>query len=154
AYYPSAEPLQYRAQTLGDRDLYGDLARASHEDGLAVLARMDSNRAHEELYQAHPDWFARDASGNPYKSGELFITCINGPYYREWLLGVLREIITRSPREGITDNSWSGLGRGSICHCGNCTRQFRDQFGKGIPGQRNWDDAVYRQWIEWNYRRR
>ena len=46
AYYPSRFPLQYRAATLGDRDLYGEIASAAHEDGLAVLARMDSNRAH------------------------------------------------------------------------------------------------------------
>ncbi len=26
--------------------------------------------------------------------------------------------------EGFTDNSWSGLGRGSICYCENCARKF------------------------------
>src|SRR5438128_1055846 len=46
AYYPSRFPLHQRAEFLGDRDLFGQLARAAHEDGLAVLARMDSNRAH------------------------------------------------------------------------------------------------------------
>src|SRR5512137_3030592 len=61
AYYPSKFPLHYRPAALGDRDLYGELARAAHEDGLAVLARMDSNRAHEPFYKAHPDWFAVDA---------------------------------------------------------------------------------------------
>jgi hypothetical protein len=47
AYYPSKFPLQYRPAALDDRDLYGELARAAHDDGLVVLARMDSNRAHE-----------------------------------------------------------------------------------------------------------
>src|SRR5690242_9587165 len=41
AYYPSKFPLHHRPPALGDRDLYGELARAAHEDGLAVLARMD-----------------------------------------------------------------------------------------------------------------
>jgi len=63
AYYPSQFPLQYRASGLGSRDLFGDLARAAHDDGLAVIARMDSNRVHDDFYQAHPDWFARDANG-------------------------------------------------------------------------------------------
>src|ERR1039458_2657131 len=47
AYYPSKFPLHHQAEFLGGRDLYGELAAAAHADGLAVLARMDSNRAHE-----------------------------------------------------------------------------------------------------------
>src|SRR5437870_846929 len=54
AYYPSRFPLQHRAEFLGERDLYGELANAAHEDGLVVLARMDSNRATEDFYRAHP----------------------------------------------------------------------------------------------------
>ncbi|HEX7583660.1 MAG TPA: twin-arginine translocation signal domain-containing protein, partial [Prolixibacteraceae bacterium] len=83
AYYPSKVPLHRQAQFLEGRDLFGDLCRAANEDGLVVFARMDSNRAHEEFYKAHPDWFAIDAEGKPYKAGELFITCINSPYYNE-----------------------------------------------------------------------
>ena len=82
AYYPSKYELHYRPEFLGDRDLYGDLAKAAHADGLFVLARMDSNRAAEPLFRAHPDWFARDASGNPYRAGDRYTTCINSPYCR------------------------------------------------------------------------
>src|SRR3954470_15634318 len=66
AYYPSKFPLHHRAQFLNDRDLYGDLAKAAHQDGLVVMARMDSNRTAADFYQAHPDWFARNAEGQPY----------------------------------------------------------------------------------------
>jgi len=45
AYYPSRFELQYRAEHLGDRDLFGEIVQAARQDGLAVLARMDSNRA-------------------------------------------------------------------------------------------------------------
>jgi len=154
AYYPSKFPLHYRASGLGDRDLYGELARAAHEDGLAVLARMDSNRVHEEFYRAHPDWFALDASGQPYRNTGLFVTCVNSPYYDEYIPSVLREIIERSHPEGITDNSWAGLDRNNICFCENCQRTFREQAGQTIPRAKNWDDPVYRQWIQWNYARR
>ena len=54
AYYPSKFPLQYRAATLSGRDLFGELARAAHEDGLVVLARMDSNRVHEDFFKTYP----------------------------------------------------------------------------------------------------
>ena len=154
AYYPSKVPLHRQAQYLGGRDLFGDLCRAAHEDGVAVFARMDSNRAHEEFYKAHPDWFAIDAEGKPYKAGELFITCVNSPYYNEHIPAILTEISKLYHPEGFTDNSWSGMGRDSICYCENCKKSFREKTGKEIPKGRNWDDQVYREWIRWNYARR
>ena len=154
AYYPSKYPLQYRAQFLNGRDLYGELADAAHRDGLVVMARMDSNRTAENFYQAHPDWFARMPDGKPYRAADKYITCINSPYYDEYLPDVLREIIQRSKPEGITDNSWAGMGRGSICYCDNCQRKFKAKTGQAIPARSNWDDPVYRQWIMWNYARR
>jgi hypothetical protein len=146
--------LHYRAAGLGDRDLYGEIARAAHEDGLAVLARMDSNRAHEDFYRAHPDWFAVNANGQPYRDAELYVACVNGPYYDEYIPSVLREIIERSHPEGFTDNNWNGPLRDSICYCQNCERKFRGVSGESIPRVKNWDDRIYRQWIQWNYARR
>jgi hypothetical protein len=154
AYYPSKVPLHRQALLLEGRDLFGDLCRAAHEDGLAVFARMDSNRAHEEFYQKHPDWFTIDATGKPYKAGELFITCVNSPYYNEHIPAILTEVSNLYHPEGFTDNSWSGLGRDSICYCENCKKSFRDKTGKEIPLAKNWDDQVYREWIRWNYNRR
>jgi hypothetical protein len=154
AYYPSQFPLHHRAAQLGERDLYGELARAAHDDGLAVLARMDSNRAHEDFFRAHPRWFARDTSGEPYRSTGLYVACVNGPYYDEYLPSVLREIIERSHPEGFADNSWSGLERNSICYCEHCESKFRERSGQPVPRAKNWDDPIYRQWIEWNYARR
>ena len=116
AYYPSKIPLHRQAQYLGGRDLFGALCKAAKEDGIAVFARMDSNRAHEEFYHAHPEWFAVDVNGKPYKTGDLYITCINSPYYNEHIPAILREIIELYHPEGFTDNSWSGLGRDSICY--------------------------------------
>ena len=92
AYYPTKIPLHYKAQYLQGRDLFGDLCRAAHEDGLVVFARMDSNRAHEEFYKAHPDWFAIDAEGKPYRAADLYITCVNSPYYNEHIPAILTEI--------------------------------------------------------------
>jgi hypothetical protein len=154
AYYPSKYPLQHRAEFLGNRDLYGELAKAAHEDGLVVVARMDSNRTAEDFFKQHPDWFTRDSSGNPYRAADKFITCINSPYYDEYLPSVLTEIIDRSHPEGFADNSWSGLTRDSICYCENCKRKFHDKTGHALPTKHDWSDPVYRQWIDWNYARR
>ncbi len=154
AYYPSKYPLHYRAATLGDRDLYGEIVAAAREDGLAVLARMDSNRANSAFYFEHPEWFTVDAEGRPYRAEDRYIACVNSAYYQEFLLDVLREIIDRSHPDGITDNSWSGLERTRICRCVNCARAFRDVTGLSLPHAPDWDDPNYRQWITWNYQRR
>src|ERR1700737_1983224 len=104
AYYPSRFPLHHQAEFLNGRDLYGELAKAAHEDGLAVLARMDCNRTTEDFFRAHPDWFARDQSGQPYRAADMFITCVNSPYYDEYIPSVLSEIIERTHPEGFGDN--------------------------------------------------
>jgi hypothetical protein len=154
AYYPSKFPLHHRAEFLNGRDLFGELAAAAHADGLTVLARMDSNRAAEDLFRAHPDWFTRQLSGEPYRAEDKYVTCVNSPYYEEYLPAILTEIVERSHPDGFTDNSWSGLDRNSICYCENCARRFRDNSAQDLPRARDWNSSAYRQWIEWNYRRR
>jgi len=154
AYYPSKYPLHHRAEYLNGRDLFGELTKAAHEDGLFVMARMDSNRTAEDFYRAHPDWFARDSKGDPYRAADKYVTCINSPYYDEYLPGVLREIAERSKPDGFTDNSWAGLGRESICYCDNCVRRFRETGGGDLPRQTDWDSPAYRKWILWSYERR
>jgi hypothetical protein len=152
AYYPTEVPLHRRSEFLGERDLFGELARAAHEDGLVVFARMDSNGAGEAMYRAHPDWFTRKADGQPYYRDEtLYAPCINGPYYREHIPAILREIATKYRPEGFTDNSWSGLSRGSICYCVNCRAQFKAARGFDLPASRDWNADAYRAWIEWSY---
>jgi hypothetical protein len=154
AYYPSRFPLHHRAQFLDGRDLFGELVTAAHADGVYVMARMDSNRAAEDFYKAHPDWFARDRKGEPYRAADKYVACINSPYYDEYLPGVMREIVERSRPDGFTDNSWAGLGRDSICYCDHCARRFRAQTGLALPERADWHDKTYRRWILWSYRRR
>jgi len=115
---------------------------------------MDSNRAQEEFYNAHPGWFAADVSGKPYKAGDLYITCVNSPYYNEHIPAILKEIAELYHPEGFTDNSWSGLGRESICYCEYCKKNFHDKTGNNLPQVKDWNNQVYRQWIRWNYDRR
>ncbi len=154
AYYPSKFPLQHRAEFLNGRDLYGELVKAARADGLAVVARMDSNRTAEDFFKAHGDWFARQKSGEPYRAADKYVTCVNSPYYDEYLPDVLKEIINRSHPDGFADNSWSGLPRDSICYCENCARKFREQANLTLPDRKDWNSRIYRKWIEWNYKRR
>ena len=56
AYYPSKFPLHQRAPGIDKLDLFGELAKAAHDDGIAVIARMDSSKVHRDFFDAHPDW--------------------------------------------------------------------------------------------------
>ena len=154
AFYPSKYRLHRRAEFLGERDLYGEISSLARDQGLAVLARMDSNRADSQFYQEHPDWFTKDAQGNPYMAGPFYVSCIHGPYYDQFLPDILREIIDRYSPDGFADNSWSGLTRDQICYCDNCGRSFRNGHSQDLPKAIDWDDPAYRDWIKWNYQRR
>jgi Hypothetical glycosyl hydrolase 6 len=155
AFYPSQIPFHRRAEFLNGRDLYGELVQAAREEGLVVVARMDSGRTADEAFlRAHPDWFTRKQSGEPYQMGYHYLTCINGPYYDEYFPSILQEIIERTHPEGFMSNWWTGLTRDSICYCENCTRKFREKFGQDLPKRKDWNDTTYRKWIQWNYDRR
>ena len=152
AFYPTAVPFHRKAEFLGNRDLFGDILRAARADGIVVFARMDSNGAGEDLYRAHPDWFTRNAAGQPYpRETALFVPCINGPYYREHIPAILREIAATYRPEGFTDNSWSGLTRGSVCYCATCATRFKAERGFDLPARRDWNAPAYRAWVEWGY---
>ena len=154
AYYPSEFPLHHRAVALGDRDLYGDVVRSAREVGLKVVARMDSNRVAEDFYRAHPDWICVDAEGKPYRQADKYITCINSPYYSEYLPRIMTEIIKRSRPDGFSDNSWPGMPRDRICQCRNCSEKFFARAGIALPKVHDWASENYRRWIRWNYERR
>jgi hypothetical protein len=154
AYYPSEFPLHHRAIALGDRDLYGDVVRSAREEGLKVIARMDSNRVADDFYRAHPDWICVDAEVNPYRQADKYITCINSPYYSEYLPQIMEEIIRRSRPDGFSDNSWAGMPRDRICQCENCAQKFFAWAHVPLPKSHDWSNENYRLWIRWNFQRR
>jgi hypothetical protein len=132
--------------------------RPAHQGGARrrdLRDGADGFQSHaEDFFKTHPDWFARDVNGQPYRAADKYIACINSPYYDEYLPDVLREIIERSRPDGFTDNSWAGLGRESICYCANCTSKFKAKTGKALPPKADWNDQAYRDWIMWSYARR
>ncbi len=151
-YYPSANPYQYRAKFLGDRDYVADFCQAAKEEGLAVIARIDSNQALAELYQVHPDWFCKDKEGKPVsQTPGRYYTCINGGYYEGQMRGVVKEIIERYEPDAVADNTATGP-RGFICYCDCCRRQFREYSGLELPEFEDYESRTFRIWMEWNQR--
>ena len=46
-------------------DPFGELRQGCRKLGMNVVARIDPHAAHDDIYQAHPDWIAVDAAGKP-----------------------------------------------------------------------------------------
>lgn len=152
AYYPSSFKLQYRAEGLGKRDLFGDFVTAGREAGLTILARMDINRATMDFYETHPDWFVVNYEGEPHIADGRYFSCINSDYYKKYIPQVLKEIIAKYHPDGFTDNSWKGVTRKIICHCKSCKDKFAKECESDLPVSVDWNDPVYQKWIKWNYK--
>jgi hypothetical protein len=149
AYYPTEIPLHYRSRWLGDSDPFGDLVRGCRAQGMVVIARSDPHAAHQDVYDAHPDWIAVDAQGQPrrhWAQPELWVTCALGPYNFEFMTDVHREIVQRYQVDGIFSNRWAGSG---MCYCRHCQANFAAAAGHALPRTRDPRDAAYRAYLGW-----
>lgn len=153
AYYPTRVPLHYRSKFLGDRDSFGDLVAGCRKLGMNVVARTDPHAAHQDVYDAHPDWIAVDAQGRKrqhWADPELWVTCALGPYNFEFMTDVTREIVTLYKVDGIFSNRWAGSG---MCYCQHCQENFRKFSGLELPRTQNPQDPARRQYIVWHQQR-
>ena len=154
AFYPTAVPLHHRSTFLGDGDPFGDMLAGCRKLGMNVIARVDPHAAHQDVFDAHRDWIAVDANGQPrrhWAMPELWVTCALGPYNFEFMPSVIREIMTRYKVDGIFANRWSGSG---MCYCEHCRTGFRSFSGMELPrtagaGSADGSDETRQQYLAW-----
>ena len=152
AFYPTEVPFHRRSRWLGERDVFGDMVEAAKKQDLVVLARIDPSLAHEDLYYAHADWFMVDHAGKPRRTNGLYNTCINSPYYREYLPAIVREIAGRYPVDGFLGHNWQG--NREICYCSYCEKRYAREAEMRLPspvnapGNRE-DERAHRSWQRW-----
>ncbi len=149
AFYPTRVPLHYRSCFMKEgQDPFGELAAECRRMGLAILARVDPHAAHDDVFQAHPDWIARDPEGRPRRHWAMpgyWVTCGLGPYNFEFMRDVVREIAERYDIDGVFSNRWSGSG---MCWCGHCRRSFRAFAGRDLPRTAERSDPGWALWRE------
>lgn len=153
AYYPTKVPLHYRSRFLGSRDCFGELVAGSRKLGMNVIARTDPHAAHQDVYDAHPDWIAVTEDGKKrrhWADPELWVTCALGPYNFEFMTAVTREIVEMYKVDGVFSNRWSGSG---MCYCEHCTRNFKVFSGLDLPRTNNPLNEARRQYIIWHQQR-
>lgn len=160
SYYPSKHELNWRSPWLAGRDLLGELVTAARELGIRVLARFTPSRVDERFAMCHPDWCMMDEQGQPRTdrghdpghSGRMYVMCINGAYYREWIPQVMfREIMERYDVDGFFFNAWQPSDRVlGPCHCKRCIDGFAGVCGEPIPTLNDWASPVWPVWLEWH----
>lgn len=169
AYYPTKLKDQHRSRWLGERDLFGELVQAVKRCNMKVLARIDPGESYEDVYFRHPDWFAVDENGTPMRDHEggdqLYIPCMNGPYYWEFVPEIMKEIHSNYEVDGTFCSEWDGRNR--VCHCPRCKEMFKGATGLDLPRNTRTEpgidpryptqmdpaDMAWKQWVAWHQKR-
>jgi len=153
AYYPTKIPLHYKSPWMKDTDPFGELVAGCRKLNMVVVARTDSHAAHQDVYDAHPDWIAVDAQGRKrrhWASPDLWVTCALGPYNFEFMTEVTREIVSMYRVDGIFTNRWAGSG---MCYCEHCQKNFRAAYGMDLPRTNDPRDPARRNYLLWRQQR-
>jgi hypothetical protein len=142
AFYPGEVPYHYVSPIIGERDLLGEIVEEARRHGLRVIARVDFAQARENVYNDHPEWFSRDATGEVVRAGSYYRTCPMGGYQgEEFAHPVLREMIGRYGVDGFHLNNGGFFG---ICYCDSC----REAFGRPIPTGPD-DPELWERFLRW-----
>jgi hypothetical protein len=154
AYYPTQIPLHHRSIHLGSRDLFGEAVARCREMGMAVIARTDPHAVHDNIYQAHPDWIAVEANGQPRPHRSMpgaWVACALGPYNFDFMTQVNNEIMREYRVDALFGNRWAGSG---MCYCAHCGANFAAASG-GLPLPRDAAPAnpAWRAYIAWRQAR-
>ena len=133
AFYPTQIPLHYRSKWLGNSDPFGEMVKGCRDLGMNVIGRTDPHAAHQDVYDAHPDWIMVDAEGKKrrhWSDPDFWVTCALGPYNFEFMTTVHQEIMRLYQVDGIFSNRWAGSG---MCYCEHCQQNFRAFSGMDLP---------------------
>lgn len=142
AFYPSKVKYHHVSPISGKRDLLGETMEEARRQNVRVIARVDFAKAREEVWKDHPEWFRRDAKGNPMFRDGYYATCAMGGYRNEeFAYRVIQEILERYRVDGFHLNA-GGFG---YCYCQACAKTYEGT----LPVDREKDPAAWRKFLRW-----
>lgn len=151
ASYPTALPFHFQSPYL-QGDSLAQIIEACHAANIRVVARTDFSKVRRPIYEQHPDWAYNSPAGQIIDYHGDIAVCLNGGYQQEFMFHIIEELLTKLPFDGIFFNmsgyqtrDYSGNYYGP-CHCANCRRLFKAQFGLALPVKEEMDDPLYRQY--------
>jgi hypothetical protein len=151
AYYPTQVEYHYASPDLpAGRDMFGEVLKDAHASGIRIVGRFDFSKTQKKVFDAHPEWFFRQAGGEPVIYNGLYSTCINGGYYRGQVRKILSEALEKYDVDGLFFNMFGNQAKDysgrevGLCHCDACRTRYRAAFHKEIPDK---PDDDYRRFM-------
>jgi hypothetical protein len=136
---------------MGKRDILKEISTACKAAGIKVIARIDFRGVEEHVYNKYPDWFMKDATGNPvttnYTKPVLYEACYSGHYRNEYANSFVSYVLKNYAVDGIWHNA---PGFNGICYCSDCKKAYSAFSGKEIPLASAPDEQIdrYMLWKE------
>jgi hypothetical protein len=153
ASYPTELPFHFQSPYL-QGDSLEQIIEACHAADIRVVARTDFSKVRYPLYEMHPEWAYRSASGQIADYNGDVATCLNGDYQQDYALQIMEECLTKLNFDGIFFNmggyqtrDYSGNYFGP-CHCENCQQRFGDMFNLPLPVKEEMEDPIYRKYVQ------
>jgi hypothetical protein len=157
AFYPTDLELHWRNPYLNG-DFVAAMIEAAHAEGLAYIGRFDLSKGLAAAYDAHPDWFMKNRTGEPRTYEGTYQACPNGGWAQDYGLEILKEGLSRYDVDGVFFNmsgfppeDYSAVAHGS-CVCDNCQRRFRELYGRELPKVDNFSDPAWPDYLEFQAR--
>jgi hypothetical protein len=131
-------------------DFLGPYLEEAHRAGIKVLVYFNVHWLESGFGASHPDWLQRTSAGAVIDDvyGKGCSPCVNSPPYRAWSFQVIRDL-ARYPIDGIFLDGPIFVASG--CWCDACRGAFRTRFAKELPSRENWEDAAWKEFIEFRY---
>lgn len=152
AYYPTEIQYHYRSKYLGDTDPFGQVVDTARALDMHVMARVDPHAIHSDAARAHPEWLARDKSGEPLEHWSfpgVWLTCPFSSYHREFITEVARELVRNYDIDAIFANRWQGSE--DISYSDHARRSFYDDTRFDLPVEE--DDPAWQAYAGWRRRK-
>jgi Hypothetical glycosyl hydrolase 6/Beta-galactosidase trimerisation domain len=119
---------------MGKRDILEEITTACGKEGIRVIGRVDFRGVEEHVYKKFPEWFKKDAEGNPvqtnYTKPKLYESCFTGQYRNEYANEFIAYVMKKYRLDGIWHNA---PGFNGICYCSRCSQAYKAYSGKAVP---------------------
>ncbi len=126
------------------RDGTREVVELCHKNHIRYLAYYWAQREAKSVAEEHPDWCGVSSHGKPSR-----YFCINTPY-RQLVRDRIVELVKKEGVDGIFFDMFHA--RADECYCASCKAKFKQLTGHDAPTKENFEDPVWRKWVEFRYR--